>query len=76
MHQHGLEADRLESSFTEVALGVLVDHEAATPPAAREANSSSIVRRSRKVILPLSSAPVRLYLEWVLQYKRDTDTLE
>lgn len=35
MHQHRLGGDRLESSFTEVALGVLVDHEAATPPCSK-----------------------------------------
>ena len=40
-----------------------------------------IVSRSKEVILPLCSAPVRFHLEccnqmWNPQYKRDTDLLE
>lgn len=43
--------------------------------------SKSVASRVREIILPFCSAPVRLHLKysvqfWVLQYQKDTDTLE
>ncbi|KAK4825285.1 hypothetical protein QYF61_026130 [Mycteria americana] len=66
IHQYGLEADCLESSFAEKALGVLVDAKSKISqqcaPLGKKANSllgcirRSITSRSREVTLPWEQA--------------------
>ena len=89
-HQYTLGADQLESSFAGKNVGFLVDNKLTVSQqctlVAEKANGilgciRKSVSRSSKVILPLYSAPVRLHLEyyvqfWALQYKKDKALLE
>ena len=71
MHQYRLGADLLERSFAEKDLGVLMVNKLTTSqqhaPVAKKANSilgciiNSMASRSREVLLPLYSAPVRSF---------------
>ncbi|KFV88475.1 hypothetical protein N308_06460, partial [Struthio camelus australis] len=91
MHQYRLGTDLLESSSAEKDLGVLVGNKLNMRQqcalVAKKANgilgciSQSVASRWREVILPLSSALVRLHLDycvelWAPQYKRDMALLE
>ena len=90
MQQYKPEADCLGSSSTEKDMGVLVDKLTMSQQRALAAKmtncilsciSKSAASRSRKVILPLYLALVRLHPQycvqfWAPQYKKDSDTLE
>ncbi|PKU46682.1 hypothetical protein llap_2999 [Limosa lapponica baueri] len=91
IHQYRLGVDLLESSSVEKDLGVLVDNRMTIRQqcalVAKKADGilgcikKSVASRSRKVILPLHSALVRLHLEycvqfWAPQINRDRELLE
>jgi len=90
MHQYRLRTDRLESSSVESDLRVLVDKVTMRQQCALVAKKAdgilgyirkSVASRSRKVLLPLYSALVRLHLEYCVQFrapqfKKDKEILE
>ncbi|KAK4823954.1 LOW QUALITY PROTEIN: hypothetical protein QYF61_008340 [Mycteria americana] len=91
MHQYNLRTNRLESSFAEKDLGILLDTNLNMGQqcvlGAKKGNGTlgcirqSIARMPREVIFPLYSALVRPHLEycvqfWAPQCKRDKDMLE
>ena len=91
MHQHRLGADLLERSSEEKDLGALVENWLAMSQqyalVAKKANGilgcikRTVANRSRKVILPLYSALVRLHLEycvqfWASQFNKHRDLLD
>lgn len=86
MHQYMLGADRLESSFAEKNLRILVDKLNLSQQCALVANKATIIlccigrSRSREIVLPLYSVLVRQHLEycvqlWAFQCKKDKDLL-
>ncbi|GAB0188407.1 mitochondrial enolase superfamily member 1 [Grus japonensis] len=87
-HQYRLGVDLLGSSTVEKDLGVLVDNKLSmSQQSAKKASGivgcvkKSTASRSREVILPLYSAPVRPHLEycghfWAPQFKKDRELLE